>query len=118
MELKDCRPPSLCSPVIREWLLKNVKKRVKKNLSIRKIYQVIKIKFIYSFCLDATNTSYCRSIKRSPYEVVFGIKPEVPRFLCGMQACTDEELLENGFDKELQNYKEITLILVMLEKLP
>ena len=51
-------------------------------LSIRIIYQLLKIKFIYSSCIDAMNTSYCRTIKRSPYEVVSGMKPNVvPRFL-------------------------------------
>ena len=72
-------------------------------LSIRIIYQSLKIKFIYSTCIDAMNTSYCRSIKRSPCEVVFGMKPDVvPRFLGEMQVWIDEELLENAFDKELQ----------------
>ena len=72
-------------------------------LSIRIIYQLLKIKFIYSSCMDAMNISYCRSIKRSPYEVVFGVKPNgVPRFLGEMHVCINEELLENAFDKELQ----------------
>ena len=72
-------------------------------LSNRKNYQLLKTKFIYSSCLDTVSTSYCRSITRSSYKVVFGIKPnEVPRFLGEMQVCTDEELLENAFDKELQ----------------
>ena len=72
-------------------------------LSLRKIYQLLKIKFIYSACLDAMNTSYCRSIKRYPYEVVFGMKPNgVPRFLGEMQVYIHEEVLENAFHKELR----------------
>ena len=72
-------------------------------LSTRMIYQLLKIKFIYSSCINAMNTSICHSIKRSPYEVFFGMKPNgIPKFLGEMQVCIDEEFLEHASDKELQ----------------